>query len=258
MINVITCVDTGYYYNKMGHWLEGSKLLKSASVYIVTLDFDVEDSHKVAFPHINYIRINRDQCPGINTNNCFQHGDWLNVFGFLDEKDIVVCIDGDAIIQRDFDSEELEMFNSWKDNVVGMNWNAGYGDTLTAEAYRISPIQSLYRIKEEWYPDKELACHNAGVIIANISTWRLIYKKYMDNMTKIKTFFAAIAYQQWLINWVAQTGPLSVHILSQTVHSHMHFGMYPGIYLDIFGNARSSEKLCWVRHKMSWSPRPPL
>lgn len=256
MINVVTCVDYNYYSQKMGPWLEGSKRIKSANVYVVTLDFDVEESHKIKYPHVNYLRINKDQCPGINTNNCIQHGDYLKLFTFLEDTDVIVCIDGDCLIQRDFSINEVNALNNWSDNAIGMNWNAGYGDTLTAEAHRIFPLVSIQTIKQDWYPNTEPHCHNAGVIVANLKTWKLFYTKYMEYLSKVQKYFSHIAYQQWLQNWVAQTSPFYVDLLPQTFHSQGHYGHFPGCTLDTEGEFRCNGTLCWVRHKINWNPYP--
>lgn len=262
MIHVVTCVNDSYYYKKMGAWMEGTFLLGSdIKAHLITLDFDIDAESVSKYPHIDFRRVNSKDCPTINSNFCIQEGGWLQCFPECPNTDTFVCIDGDALIQRDFDVVEKKALSNWPDYAIGMNWNAGEGDTLTAEAGRIWPKVPLYTIKTHWYPGTELACHNAGVIVANLKTWKIFYEGYIANLDRVKRYFNHIAHQQWLINWLAQTEPLHVEILPQSFHTHGHYGLYPGVFTTPEGQAVTlvggKTTPTWVRHKINWSQYSP-
>ncbi len=257
MIHIVNCVNDKYYYEKMGPWLEKTALLgPEVAVHVVTIDFTISEEQKSKYPNIDYRYVDKKNCPTINSNWCIQEGGWIQCMSEFPDTDTFVCIDGDCLIQRDFSDSEKKVLSQWPDDVVGMNWNAGEGDTLSAEANRIFPTVPSFTIQSHWYPNNELFCFNAGVIVANFKTWKVFYNTYLENLDRVKKYFNHIAHQQWLINWVAQTSPLSVELLPQTFHTHGHYGLYPGAMVESNGDVSFSGVKSWVRHKINWEPYP--
>lgn len=265
MIHLLTCTDETYFRNKMGPWVEYAKRY-NPELYqplVVCLDFLPEEDIQDKTPYLDYVRLNTSDCKAINENRCIQHGEWIEALPELWSDDTYVVIDGDALIQRPFTPEEVTYLENFPQYAIGMNENAGPGDTMGYEAHRIHPKVPLELIRKQWLPDSPIdfrqwpVCCNAGFMVAKGYTWRQYYAQYVQDWPRIGMYFHHIARQQWLINRTAHTPPFRLELLPRTLHAHNHFvGHFPGMSEDADGTVRHEGNVVFARHKWNWHPDP--
>ena len=174
-----------------------------------------------------------------------QHGSFLQVVE-PKPREVLLCTDGDMVMQRAMDDEEKEMLKLKKGQVV-TSWNGGPHETLALEATRLYPKMPLDRIKDDWgHFDKPI--YNVGFLAATKETWEDIYNEYMIRWERVGDFFGHMARQQWLISYVIANQELDVIIAPWSFHAHGHFGPKPGMVRGGDGLIYADGKLACFRH----------
>lgn len=178
-----------------------------------------------------------------------QHGAWLQVVqGSADE----VCIftDGDIIMQRPFNYDELNYLSDLDGNTVACGYNSGPGETLTDEARRLYPHVGMDALARVFGKVDTIPCYNIGVIAARRSVFQRIYHEYMSWWELVSDAFGHAARQQWLVCWVMHELGLNVDITPYSLHANGHYGMPPGCRYGHDNLLYSGEQLVLFRHKL--------
>lgn len=157
-----------------------------------------------------------------NPNNCLQHGEFL-AFDDPDgsEDDLIIFTDGDIVLQRWFTSAELNWLSSLPENGVAVGFNEGPWGSLAREAALLQAKQDLSMIREAFPGDWEsMPCYNTGVLIARRGVYRKLCEAYIERHAEIDAMMGHYAKQQWLLSYLLNTGPFSVKLLPQEIHTH--------------------------------------
>lgn len=176
-----------------------------------------------------------------------QHGSFLQVLDISDDETIVFT-DGDIIMQRPFELDELEMFDNLDGSTVMAGYNSGPGETLAIEGARLYPRVPMSQI-EQLLGRLDRPCYNVGVFVARAGTYRAIYAEYMRRWNTVSSLFAHPARQQWLMVYTIHALGLRVQVTPYSLHANGHYGMPPGCgYWD--GQLRCGGDVVALRHKL--------
>jgi hypothetical protein len=190
------------------------------SVFI-TVGFNISDELRERYPKIEYIRMEVEDQKAKNVNNCIQHGEFLKHIATAAD-DIIICADGDAPMQRGITSSEFEFLKDFHDGDIGLGWNHKEHGTLVDEL-KLMRFHAGINIVKQYYNINNYV-FNAGVIVANRTTYEKLYNAYCNDWEKISTIIGHPAKQQFLISDVAQRKEFNHILLPYTFHSHAHFG----------------------------------
>jgi hypothetical protein len=193
----------------------------------------------------------------LNRHKSPQYGDFLSAYpnGFLSDDDIIIFIDCDVILQRNFTDEEMSYIKSFKHGDFGVNYNSGPEDSIWQEAKRLIHTQDMFTFSREWWPDNIIPkCYNTGCCIATVSTWKMMADKFPPLWEKEKKFMV-YPNAQFLMSWMVQKDPeFKERILPLSFHTHAHFGLYPDVSVDPDGETtRYKNEIVAFRHKIAWN-----
>lgn len=133
---------------------------------------------------------------------CAEGGEFLDYFNYEDN-DIIVHIDVDMIIQRDFNEKELDILENLKYGYVLGNVSSIPYTTLREEYWKLKPKAGYLKAKEHFpnHWDKAIFC--AGVVVCTSKTYRdVIAKNYLSDINKMVYHFDHHAAGQWIMNYV--------------------------------------------------------
>ena len=176
------------------------------------------------FEKIKVFSVNPESMVKKNSNNCLQHGEFLNSKSFNNylESDIICFTDGDITLQRKLTETEFEIFRNLNDNDVFVGYNKSPEDTLNDEYFRLDPT--------EYVPSKylnvnlsQIKVYNTGVIAMNIKTWNKVKNSYIDKFDMINRLLRHYAKQQWLISYIIGTGDYNIIEMGYELHNHTHY-----------------------------------
>jgi len=165
-----------------------------------------------------------DRALGNPGNGCIQHGNWLPYLVTSDDA-VIICIDGDVKMQRQFSAEEWACLQEWQDGQIGIGPNEPKpgGDNMINELCRIHPLVSDEEIGRIFNTSSADPIGNAGCVVATRSTWLKLWQAYLRRWLDTAPMFAHIAVQQWTLNLCINEGFERV-VLPQTFHTHGHWG----------------------------------
>jgi len=228
----------------MRAYLETLQQFADFGVVFITVGFDWGSP----FSKIAAVRMEPEQNIGAPPQSeAIQHGSFLNV---IDGKstEVLVCTDGDFIMQRALDDDEKELLNLKYGEVV-TSWNGGPTETLTTEAGRLGLKVPYEKLVEDWGEIvKTEPIYNVGFIAATRKTWQEINELYLENWDRIGEYFSHPARQQWLISWVLAEKGLKVKVAPWSLHAHGHFGPKPGMTRLGNGMIAVNGKVAAFRH----------
>lgn len=184
-----------------------------------TLDFDISEDIKKRFSSIKFVRISSDIIKSPNSNNCIQHGGFLEALDFVSEDSIVIFTDTDVKVQRGFSESELSMLENCEDGQVLVNYNVSEDRTLLEDCKEIQPNLSEEEILKLYPEIESYKCFNTGVIAAKHKTYRNLYERYNQYWPDFKDVFVAYVKQQWLLTYLIQK-EFQAYILPYTFHCH--------------------------------------
>lgn len=238
----ITGCNEGYL-TRMRVYLESLEQFADFQTTFITVAFDWGSP----FQKIDAVRMEREQNKGApDYSEAIQHGSFLKVVK-ANAADVLVCTDGDFVMQRALDKSEKELLNV-KANEVVTSWNGGPHETLMVEAQRLGPLVGFEQIDYDWGGIVNGSpIYNVGFLAAQKRTWQKIYDKYMLNWERVGTYFTHPARQQWLISWAIADLGLDVKVAPWSLHAHGHFGMKPGMERRD-GQIYADGKLAAFRH----------
>lgn len=256
MIRISLSADEKYC-KVLTHCLTNLSLYANADVELdfISVGFDGSDFIK-KYPRFNHFNLNPDQVRFKNQHNSPQYGDFIEAYpqSIKDRNDVVIFIDGDCIIQRPLNTQEIDKLNNYKDGDFGVNYNAGPRDSLFEEAIRLTPVIDGLALSRLWWPDGVVpSCFNTGVAVANINTWKSMADEFGKHWEKEKKCFIRPS-AQWLMSWILMKVPdFNLDIIPLTFHTHGHFGLFPGITTDEEGLTSYKGEVCLFRHKIAWN-----
>lgn len=131
---------------------------------------------------------------------CAEGGEFLDYFDF-DIHDIIIHIDADMVMQREFTDEELNKVKGIKGATVMGSFHTIPKTDLYGEYIKLlSPSEEYARqvFRKSW--DLPVFC--AGLIVARVMTYRAIRTHYMamiDDMIKVFKHHAA---GQWIMSYI--------------------------------------------------------
>lgn len=240
MILVTGCNES--YQHRMNSYIDSLTRHADFPVYFVGVDFEPNRNDK---PIIPVMITNKQNAGAPERIECIQHGSFMQVIPGK-ASDLIMCTDGDFIMQRPIDDDEKKLLKL-KKGQVAVGYNGGAGETLLTEAYRLSQKISYDDMARLWGDNwQELSIYNTGCIVATRTTWGMLYDEYMKKWDDVCVSFEHTARQQWLISWVIQTY-LKPVILPWSLHAHGHFGMKPGMEWGD-GGIWADGKLALFRH----------
>jgi hypothetical protein len=187
---------------------------------------------------------------------CIQHGAFVlhPCFWEADPNAIVLFMDGDIMMQREFSEEEIAWFMGLKDGQFFLGYNAGPQDNLLTEASRINTTLHKDAANElNFFLWGQMPLYNTGIVAAKVSSWVSLYTNYIKHWDIVDRTFGHYAKQQWLMNYVISVTPeMSFVVMPYSMHTHGHFSTLPeGTTVDSQGLIRSADgKIVLFRHKL--------
>jgi hypothetical protein len=162
-----------------------------------------------------------------NTNNCIQHGEFLELDSFNPD-DIIIFTDCDMMMQRWFYDDELELLNGLRQDEILLarnnsltGWKTDQLDNLYEEFKNLSssPFEAVLEALGENNSVADLKCYNTGVIICRFATYRRWFHLYLAIQPLVSHCFLHYAAQQWILCYLANK---CFKVLPLSKHIHMH------------------------------------
>jgi hypothetical protein len=211
MTHIIIALDENYFHKAEEHGLFDSlyqNKIYCQHVKLLCFDFSPPKDHRFESATVkkeNLISY-REGFPKNQKNRtnyvCAEGGEFLEHFK-LDDKDHIIHIDADMILQRPFTKEELNTINNLKHGEVGASYTSEPTMTLLDEAPRLNPIKPTLELLNVFPhpPFEPLFC--AGLIACTVKTYReVIFRHYQNNLDKAMSCFDHHAAGQWLMNYI--------------------------------------------------------
>lgn len=186
---------------------------------------------------------------GASESTSVEHGSFLSLLPG-DDDDLFIKADGDMVMQRPFDEEEMTWLCHFPPGALAAAWNAGPGDNLGAEARRLSPKVDGLELARRFPLYETIPCGNGGTWIARRASYRAMYAQYIKHWKTACDSFYHYARQQWLINYSRYAAGLEWLELSPVIHAHAHYGLPAGVSVNGDGAAYHNGKPVVFRHKL--------
>lgn len=167
-----------------------------------------------------------------HSNNCLQHGEFMLAEGFdaFSEQDVICFTDGDILMQRALNQDEIRSLESLADNDVMVQYNSGKDDNLRDEYYRLQPGAPHENLEAKIGRDfRTMGCFNTGVLACNKKTWAELFRLYAEYHPLVREHaaFGHYASQQWILSLILSKH-MSVKIMAPSFHTHFHHGRVAG------------------------------
>lgn len=174
------------------------------------------------YENIKVFKVNPESIVKKNSNNCIQHGEFLNSKNFdnYSDSDIIVFTDGDMTLQRNLNENEIKILRNLNDDDVYIGYNQSPNDTLVNEYFRLQPTQ---HIPEMFNNIGKIKVYNTGVVGMNKKTWNKLKNRYIELYDSINQLFRHYAKQQWLICYIIGTEKYNIIEMGYEVHNHTHY-----------------------------------
>ncbi len=162
-----------------------------------------------------------------NYNRCIQHGEFAKFLDEANSDDIIIFTDGDIVLQRQFNDEEIDMILNLKSDEFLANYNMHKNSTMHRVIDHVGGDRNeLIRFaknrldinEEELKNYKEM---NTGVLISTKSNFLKLANIYSDYYTEITHLIPGFWNQQFLINLVVNKFFKYVD-LPYSFHTHIH------------------------------------
>jgi len=133
---------------------------------------------------------------------CAEGGEFLNFFNY-DDEDIIVHIDADMIIQRDFNELELETIENLKyGDVVGSAYSIPY-TSLREEFWKLKPKRGYVHSKNVYQVSWSAPMICAGLVACTAKTYKdIIATHYLGGINTMVDNFDHHAAGQWIMNYI--------------------------------------------------------
>ena len=215
--------------------------------YVVCVDSDVFPAGVLdRYNKIKGLPLSKDRIKILNSNFNIQHGEFLPLLDCTRE-DTVIYADGDMILNRPIDSEELKMITGLKSNQILLQYCVDSKETLEGEATRIRPTQDLSPLDQVAPNWRKTTVYSTGVIIASHEAYSRLYGLYVELFPKISPFFNHYAIQQWVISYIIGNYGFEVKVLPHSFYTHLCYGLPEDCEL-INEKVHSNSKRVFITH----------
>jgi hypothetical protein len=217
--------DRNYLYKCIPFLDSVQKNSNADRIILFCVNFSVVQDFIDKYNRIEFITISSDKFKKPLSNNCIQHGEFLQFIECAAE-DIIIFTDCDIVMQREIDTEELSLFHDIKKDQILIQYNAGPSDTLWNEFERLQ-CQMSKSFLDTIY-DSSFPMFNSGMLIMQYQAYVELYNLYCKEFNKISRIIEHDAKQQWLESFLINKyfEPIMVDI---SIHAHAHFGVPPNI-----------------------------
>jgi hypothetical protein len=158
-----------------------------------------------------------------------QHGGFTEAFPNAPDSEVVAFVDADARWQRPITDVEYGMMDVQPGVFMAGRNHPNLDQTLAHEATLIFPVVSTEKISQMFPGHERMFCRNWGFVVAQMGTWRQLYKGFSSLWSFCDAAFHNPAKVQWLSCYVAQLDHTLVE-LPLSIHAHGHCGIAPGIH----------------------------
>jgi hypothetical protein len=201
MINIVVAC-TKDYYNKAYLLWESLKNLPYKK-QILCIGFDVElEGFETKRCELKDLKSYRSNFPkNRDFYVCAEGGEFLDYFEYKDT-DVIVHIDADMIVQRDFNEKELYFINKLKFGEVLGSGGSVPETSMREEYWKLRGKQGLIKTRDTFpnHWDKPMFC--AGVVLCTAETYRKVIRdNYLSSINKMVAHFDHHAAGQWLMNY---------------------------------------------------------
>jgi hypothetical protein len=234
VLHVVTVITQDYLAR--GRTYLDSCVRLSARLWCLTLGWESAPALAAGCPHLTFRHLPRHPSDSFGMS---QWGRALDALPEVAEGDVLIQVDADVVVQRDFTHGERARLKAYDGMALGAGPNAGPGDNLWDESWRIRLVG--------WRDGGEavlrgIPCSNGGVLAARPAAWRRLRTAYE---VRCQDFYRLTQHRsrcQWLLNFCLREAGLRVDVLPGEVHSHGHFRTPAGVSFGPGG-----EVYCWGR-----------
>lgn len=196
----------------------------SLEKYVFLVD---EEDCDVNTQGIQKIFINWKEINSKNTNKCIQHGEFARYLDFLDDDDKIIFTDGDILLQREFNQEELNLVQNLKENTFLANFNLHQNSNMLEVLFHLGcqPSQAQDFVQTNFSTSqsdllffKEM---NTGVLVGSKKDFISLSEIYAQHYDELKKIVPGFWNQQFLINMVINKF-FNYHPIGYEIHGHIH------------------------------------
>lgn len=247
---ILVTSANGPYMPKMRPYLNDLQARLNPEIFAVVMMVDCGPPEWAGdVPRVEFIPITAAANAGTSESTSVEHGSFLNMIN-ADDDDLIIYTNGDVRLQRPLSGWEMRQLAHFPAGAVSGVWNAGYGDTLAAEAERLTPLTDPQGL-EALFPDyADVPCLNMGVFMARAGAYRSLYQGYIDRWARVQSAFLHYARQQWAVCYAAAAAGLHFIEMSPELHAQGHYGSPPGVRLGYDGAALYYGRAVAWRHKI--------
>ena len=187
-----------------------------------------------------------------NSNNCIQHGEFLNSESFNEVKDsdIIIFTDGDMILQRGLSEQEELFIRNMKDDDVFVGDNASPSETLSDEVKYFNATDLNPNWKLSFNEDVNvIKCYNTGVLCMNKKTWIKLKTLYIQQFDLVNSIFKHYAKQQWLICYILGSKGFNIFEMGYEFHNHSIHRVVAGTTLGQSNLLEYNRSVVLFKHK---------
>jgi hypothetical protein len=203
-IKIVVGCDDVYFTKATELWK--SLLDVPYEVYVLCLGFAPSESQKEKY-NFNYATADIYKLKSYIENYpdnrpffvCVESGEFLDYFGFEDD-DIIVHIDADGIIQREFNEDELKQIESLEYGDVWASYSSYPPRAIQDEWNSLLPKTDCPIEKDQTGSNPSIYC--MGMIVCSVKTYRSIYGHYLRGIDYISKNLRHHASGQWLLNYI--------------------------------------------------------
>jgi len=202
MINIVIACDENYFNKATELWKSLKELPHKKQILCVGFDKQLE-GFETARCELKNLKSYRNGFPSNRDFYvCCEGGEFLDYFDYSDD-DVIVHIDADMIVQRDFNENELRILSELKFGDVLGNINTNPYTHLREEYWKLKPKKGLL-YTQRMFPNfwnEPIFC--AGVVVCTAKTYKeVIYNHYLSNIELMISLFDHHAAGQWLMNYI--------------------------------------------------------
>lgn len=240
-IQIVIALDEKYWHKSREYALfesieKNTRNNENVFVKCLCFGFDVPESDK-QFKSKNWewkrcevrdLKSFREGWPSAQKNRkfyvCAEGGEFLDYFSFEDS-DIIIHIDADTVMQREFSEEELSLLNSFEHGQIGSAYHAIPAMSLEQELDNLILSEPKRNVGKHFprHWDKSVFC--AGLIVCTAETYKdVIYKHYLSNVDKMTMLFNHHAAGQWLMNYIVYEHAKFIDLTRSFGHADWYIG----------------------------------
>jgi len=159
---------------------------------------------------------------------CNQQGQVLDVLPAVDEGEVLVMMDADALVQRDLLPAERTLLAGLTEWEIALGPNRLEPETgaeefeLLQARYPLPHVAGLLGTRLQNVP-----VYNCGFVAALPWVWRRLRRTYEELLGRAGECFGNWRACQLLLCMAIQQLELKVVELPRTIHAHQHFGRHP-------------------------------